>query len=193
MDGDLKRVKATVEGHCRCRQYAIWMLDIMGYIHSLWGNLWGRIVSVGEMGMGLSHLPSFLLMILLRAVGDVGSQAFPISEAVLITKFEAHVPLVPPQRWVKEQLCFSLGKPILTWQFRAEECTKFFWGPYDGDAETHPQHFPLARSPLHTVLWFDRFSCSLPQLLGSERPKTVPWVPASTTQQSRSSKKSSGL
>lgn len=50
------------------------------------------------MGMGLSHLPSFLLMILLRAVGDVGSQAFPISEAVLIAKFEAHVPLVPPQR-----------------------------------------------------------------------------------------------
>lgn len=62
------------------------------------------------MGMGLSHLPSFLLMILLRAVGDVGSRAFPVSEAVLITVFEGHVPLVPPQRCIKEQLCFSLGK-----------------------------------------------------------------------------------
>lgn len=66
------------------------------------------------MGMGLSHLPSFLLMIFLRAVGDVGSQAFPISEAVLITKFEAHVPLVPPQRCIREQLCFSLGKTCRT-------------------------------------------------------------------------------
>lgn len=117
MDGDLKRVKATVEGHRRCRQYAIWMLDIMGYIYIFWGNLWGRTASVGEMGMGLSHLPSFLLMILLRAVGDVGSQAFPISEAVLITKFEAHVPLVPPQRCIREQLCFSLGKT----------CRSLFW------------------------------------------------------------------